>query len=110
MKKSLVFFLKGSDASSANVTVGFLTVFHVRNFLYVYLERSSRLTVGVAYVVAGSLTLTANITYSRHIDTSDRNYFAVVNAIFLVFVRKKIAWTKTSINNIPFLKRKINQN
>ena len=60
-----------SDASCANVAVRFLAVFNVGNFLYVYFERSSRLTVGVANVVAGCLTLTANITYSGHIDTSD---------------------------------------
>ena len=63
-------FFKGSDASCANVAVRFLTVFYVRNLLYVYLESSSRFTVGVAYVVPGHLTLTANIAYSRHIDTS----------------------------------------
>ena len=59
------------QASSANVTVYFFTVFNVRNFLYVYLESSSRLTVRVAYVVTRSLTLAANITYSGHIETSD---------------------------------------
>ena len=64
-------FFKRSDASRANVTVGFLSVFHVGNFLYVYFERSSRFTIGVADVVARSLTFTANIAYSRHIDTSD---------------------------------------
>ena len=63
-------FLKGSDASSANVTVGFLPVFYVRNLLNVYFERSSRFTVGVAYVVTGRLTFSANIAYSRHINTS----------------------------------------
>ena len=60
-------FLKGSDASCANVTARFLTVFHVGNFLYVYLESSSRFTVGVAYVVTRRLTFTANIAYSGHI-------------------------------------------
>ena len=64
-------FFKGSDTSSANVTVHFLSVFNVVDFLYVYLERSSRFTVGVAYVVARRLTFTANIAYSGHINTSD---------------------------------------
>jgi hypothetical protein len=62
-----VSFFKSSDTSSANVTVRFLTVFYVIDFLYVYLESSSRLTVGVAYVVTGCLTFTANVTYSGHI-------------------------------------------
>ena len=60
-------FLKGSDASCANVAVGFLTVFYVGNFLYVYLESSSRFTVRVADVVTRCLTFTANIAYSGHI-------------------------------------------
>ena len=60
-----------SDASCANVAVRFLAVFNVGNFLYVYFESSSRFTVGVANVVARSLTFTANIAYSGHIDTSD---------------------------------------
>ena len=60
-----------SDASCANVAVGFLAVFHVGNLLYVYFESSSRFTVGVADVVAGRLTINANIAYSGHIDTSD---------------------------------------
>ena len=63
-------FFKGSDASSANVARRFLAVFYVGNLLYVYLERSSRFTVGVAYVVTRSLTFTAYIAYSRHINTS----------------------------------------
>lgn len=67
-------FFKVSNASGANVCVDFLAVFKVRNFLYVYFERSSRFTVGVADVVAGSLTFTANVTYSGHIDTSDLEY------------------------------------
>ena len=57
-------FFKGSDTSCANVTVRFLSVFYVRNLLYVYLERSSRLTVRVAYVVTACLTFPANIAYS----------------------------------------------
>ena len=60
-------FLKGSDASCANVTVRFFTVFYVGNLLYVYLESSSRFTVRVAYVVTRRLTFTANIAYSGHI-------------------------------------------
>ena len=63
-------FLKGSDASCANVTVHFFPVFNVGNLLYVYLERSSRFTVGVAYVVTRRLTFTAYIAYSGHINTS----------------------------------------
>ena len=62
-----VHFLKRSNASCANVTVGFFTVFNVGNLLYVYLERSSGFTVGVAYVVTRRLTFTAYIAYSRHI-------------------------------------------
>jgi len=76
----LVCFFKRSDTSRANVAVRFLAVFYVGNFLNVYLKRSSRFTVGVADVVPRSLTFTANITYSGHIDTSDfGNYFAVVD-------------------------------
>lgn len=60
-------FFKGSDASCANVAVHFFAIFDVRNFLHVYFESSSRFTVGVAYVVARSLTFTANVAYSRHI-------------------------------------------
>ncbi len=63
-------FFKGSDTSCANVTVRFLAVFHVGNFLYVYLESSSRLTVRVADVVAACLTFPANIAYSGHSNTS----------------------------------------
>ena len=74
-------FFKGSDASCANVAVRFLTVFYVGNFLYVYFERSSRFTVGVAYVVAGSLTFTANITYSRHINTSANGNYSSFQTI-----------------------------
>ena len=75
----LVSLFQRFDATCANVTVGFLTVFHVGNFLYVYLERSSRFTVRVANVVAGRLTFTANIAYSRHIDTSD---FGIIFPVF----------------------------
>ena len=64
-------FFKGSNATSANVAVHFLTVFYVGNLLHVHLKRSSRLTVGVANVVAACLTLAANVAYSGHIDTSD---------------------------------------
>lgn len=60
-------FFKGSDAACANVSVRFLAVFHVGNLLYVYLESSSRFTVGVADVVPRSLTFPANIAYSGHI-------------------------------------------
>ena len=67
----LVGFFKRSDASRANVTVHLLAVLDVGNFLYVYLKSSSRFTIRVADVVARSLTFTANIAYSRHIDTSD---------------------------------------
>ena len=74
-------FFKGSDASCANVTIGFFAVSYVRNFLNVYLERSSRFTVGVAYVVARCLTFTANIAYSRHMNTSEMDNFSVVNGI-----------------------------
>ena len=63
------------QASCANVTSRFFTVFNVRNFLYVYFERSSGLAVGVAYVVTRRLSFATNITYSRHIDTSDLRYF-----------------------------------
>ena len=63
-------FFKGFDASCANVSVDFFIVFDVGNFLYVYLKGSSRFTVGVADVVTACLTFTANIAYSRHIDTS----------------------------------------
>ena len=59
-----VCLFKRSDASCANVTVGFFAVSHVGNFLNVYFERSSRFTVGVANVVARCLTFTANIAYS----------------------------------------------
>ena len=75
-------FFKGSDASRANVCVDFLIVFDVRNFLYVYLKRSSRLTVGVADVVTGCLTFPANIAYSRHIKHLRFGLF------FLKFFRK----------------------
>ena len=71
----LVGFFKRSNTSCANVAVRFLAVFHVGNLLNVYFESSSRFTVGVTYVVAGRLTFTANITYSRHIDTSDLGLF-----------------------------------
>ena len=70
-QKMSVSLFERSDASRANVAVGFLAVFHVGNLLNVYFESSSRFTVGVADVVAGRLTLTANIAYSGHIDTSD---------------------------------------
>ena len=75
----LVSFFQRFDATCANVAVGFLTVFHVGNLLYVYLKRSSRLTVGMANVVAGRLTFTTNIAYSRHIDTSD---FGIIFPMF----------------------------
>mgnify|MGYP007114579816 CR=1 FL=1 len=52
------------QASRANVTFHFFAVFHVRNFLYVGFERSSGFTIGVADVVSGSLTLTANVANS----------------------------------------------
>jgi hypothetical protein len=58
------------QASGANVAADFLSVFHVVHFLNVRFESSSRLAVGVAYVVARSLTFSTNIAYSRHIDTS----------------------------------------
>ena len=58
------------EASCANVTVNFLTVFHVRNFLNVYFKSSSRFTVGVADVVAGRLAFSTNAAYSGHINTS----------------------------------------
>jgi hypothetical protein len=57
----------------------------------------------VADVVTGRLTFTANVTYSRHIDTSDGNYFAVVCALELpAFCAAKNPIAKTSINNISF--------
>ena len=70
-KKMSVCLFQRFDTSRANVTVGFFTVCYVRNFLNVYLERSSRFTVGVAYVVTARLTLTANAAYSGHINTSE---------------------------------------
>ena len=62
-KTSVCLFVR-SDTSCANVTVGFLAVLDVGNLLNVYFESSSRFTVGVADVVARSLTFTANIAYS----------------------------------------------
>ena len=105
-----VSFLKSSDTSSANVTVHFLTVFYVIDFLYVYLESSSRLTVGVAYVVTGCLTFTANVTYSGHIKHLHfglffRGFSRLSDARFL----SKVIYVKTSINNISFLLGKSNQ-
>ena len=64
LDRNSVFFFKRSDASCANVAVGFFSISNVGNFLNVYFERSSRFTVGVANVVAGCLTFTANIAYS----------------------------------------------
>ena len=61
--KSIGFF-KRFDASCANVSVHFLAVFYVGNFLNVHFESSSGFTVGVADVVARKLTFTANIAYS----------------------------------------------
>ena len=63
-RKASVCLFKRSDASRANVTVRFLAVCYVGNLLHVRLKRSSRFTVGVAYVVAGRLTFTADIAYS----------------------------------------------
>ena len=57
--------------SRAYVTGRFLTIFNVGYLLNVCLKGSSRLTVGVAYVVTARLALTANITYSGHINTSE---------------------------------------
>ena len=57
--------------SRAYVAGRFLAVFNVGYLLNVCLEGSSRFTVGVAYVVAARLTLTANIAYSGHINTSE---------------------------------------
>ena len=62
--KQLVFFFKRFDTSRANVAVLFRAVFYVGNLLDVHLESSSGFTVGVAHVVARSLTFTAYITYS----------------------------------------------
>lgn len=73
-----VCLFKRSDTSRAYVAVRFLAVFYVGNLLNVYFESSSRFTIGVAYVVAGRLTLTANIAYSGHIDTSD---FGIIFAV-----------------------------
>ena len=76
MKIRSICLFKRFDASCANVTVGFFTVCYVGNFLNVRFKRSSGFTVGVANVVARGLTFTANIAYSRHIDTSEIwNYF-----------------------------------
>lgn len=61
------------QASGADVTVLLLAVLNKRDFLHVYFERSSGLTVGMADVVAAGLTLTADTAYSRHIDTSQRD-------------------------------------
>ena len=105
----LVGFFKRSDASRANVTVHLLAVLDVGNFLYVYLKSSSRFTIGVADVVARSLTFTANIAYSRHIDTSVGVILPWFYSISFVFRSPNDALIKTSINNISFLKRKINQ-
>ena len=80
-------FLKGSNASCANVTVRFFTVFNVGNLLYVYLERSSGFTVGVAYVVTRRLTFTAYIAYSRHINTSVFGLIFLISN-FLFFAQK----------------------
>ncbi len=60
----LVCFFQRSNAACANVAVHFLSFFDVGDFLNVYFESSSRFTVGVADVVARSLTFTANIAYS----------------------------------------------
>jgi hypothetical protein len=76
MKLRSICLFKRFDASCANVTVGFFTIRYVGNFLNVCFKRSSGFTVGVANVVARGLTFTANIAYSRHIDTSEIwNYF-----------------------------------
>ena len=85
------------QASCANVTAYFLSVFYVRNFLYVYLERSSRFTVGVAHVITRSLTFTANITYSGHIDTSVLSLFTKICSRIKT---RKIVRAKTSIITI----------
>ena len=74
MKGSLDFRLKGDardlrafcffQASGADVTALLLAVLNKRDFLHVYFERSSGLTVGMADVVAAGLTLTADTAYS----------------------------------------------
>ena len=112
MKRELfsVRFFKGSDTSCANVAVRFLAVFNVGNLLYVYFERSSRFTVGVAYVVTACLTFTANIAYSRHINTSV--FWIDFSLGWFCFGEKnarKSLLFKTSINNISFLFGKSNQ-
>lgn len=64
------------ETSRANVFVDDGTVcLFIGNFLYVNLERSSRSALGMAYVVAGQLTLTANTANSGHIDTPPRILF-----------------------------------
>ena len=60
--------LYGLHATGANVIVYYLAfLVDVRNLLYVCLKGSSRPSLGMAYVVAGSLTLSAYAAYSRHI-------------------------------------------
>ena len=52
------------EASCADVIGRNLALCLVSYLLYVYLERSSRLTVGMADIVTRSLTLTADTAYS----------------------------------------------
>ena len=100
-------FLKSFDASCANVAVHFLAVFNIGNLLYVYFERSSRSTVGVADVVATCLAFPANITYSGHI--KHLRFSVIFFNRYPSFFRPMIGGRKTSTNNIPFIQRKSNQ-
>ena len=57
----------GLQATGANVIVYYLAfLIYVRNFLNVGFESSSRSSLGMAYIVTGSLTLSAYAAYSRH--------------------------------------------
>lgn len=59
--------LYGFKASCANITRNGFAAFYVAYFLNVCFESPSRSSLGMAYIVARSLTLTAYRTYSRHI-------------------------------------------
>lgn len=96
------FYFVALQATCANVSGFYFSVLDDLDFLDIRLERSSRLAVTVAHVVAGILPLIADAAHSRHIHTS-----TVI--IWQKIERGKSAPLKTSIDTIPKSIKKSNR-
>ena len=66
------------EAARANITGLYFAVLHIGDLLHVRLERTLGLAIGVAHVVSGRLTLSADSANSRHI------FFLPTGVFFLI--------------------------